>query len=275
MIKIGEYNMLTVARKEGRAFILKTGGEEIPLDRIPKEMDIEIGETLEVFVYTKTDGTPVATISTPYATINEFACMTVVDINRFGAFLDWGIEKDLFVHRKEQQYQMKKGKKYPVYVCLDKSGRKVQGTGQIEQYFNNDTSKLKQGDKVNLMIYAITEIGIMAIVNNQYSGMLYINECFEKVKIGDIKQGYIKKIRQDGKIDLTLYAHIEKTISDAKTGILEKLTASGGFMPYHDKSDPEEIKLTFNMSKKNFKKAIGGLYKEQKIDLTGRGIKLK
>ncbi|MCP4756464.1 MAG: hypothetical protein GY866_36835 [Proteobacteria bacterium] len=273
-LKIGDYNELKVTGKTEGRFILESREGEIPLVCDVRGAEIATGEVLEVFVYPGTDGELVATLSTPYAVIDEFACMTVVDTNKYGAYLDWGIEKDLFVYRMEQPRPMKKGKKYTVYVRRDEASGRIQGTAFLEQCFNTDTSQLKNGEKVSLLIYGITEIGIMAVVNGQYSGMLYINECFEKLKIGDIKEGFIKKIREDGRIDLTLQPEISKAISNSKRNVLQKLQEADGFLPFHDKSDPEDIKTTFSLSKKNFKKAIGGLYKERRIRISDTGIHL-
>ncbi len=272
-MKIGGYNNLTVSRKIKEKIFLDSEEGEIPLISRVRHKPANPGDELEVFVYPTSDDGLVASLSTPYAVLGEFACMTVVDTNEYGAYLDWGIEKDLFVYKNEQIKTMKKGKQYVVYVRMNENTGTLQGTSKMDQYFRTDTQNLKKGDRVSLLIYAISEIGIMAVVNNHFSGMLYINECFEKLTIGDFRKGYIKKIRTDGKIDLTLQPEITQALSKAKSQILGKLKEAGGFLPYHDKSDPEEIKKAFNLSKKIFKKAIGGLYKDKYIELLEEGIK--
>ena len=273
-MKIGDYNMLKVSRRTKDKILLEADGEEIPLISRIKQQPVYPGDLLEVFVYPTADEGPVATLLTPFATLHEFACMTVADTNSYGAYMDWGIEKQLFVYKNEQIKTMKKGSRYVVFIRMNDKTGTLQGTSKLDEHFNTDTSGLKEKDRVSLLIHAISEIGIMALVNNQYSGMLYINETFEKLKIGDLKTGYIKKIRADGKLDLTLQPEITQAISSSKNTILNKLSKAGGFMPYHDKSDPEEIKKAFNLSKKNFKKAIGGLYKDKQIQILKDGIRL-
>lgn len=273
-MKIGDYNTLKVSRQTRDKILLASEAGEIPLISKIKRKPVNPGDELDVFVYPTADDGLVATLLYPFATLHDFACMTVVDTNEYGAYLDWGIEKNLFVYKNEQIKTMKEGKSYVVYVRLHENTGTLQGSSKLDAYFEIDTGKLSKGDKVSLLIYDITEIGIMAVVNNRYSGMLYINECFEKLKIGDRKEGFVKKIRVDGKIDLTLQAEIGQAISGAKEKILNKLTEAGGFLPYHDKSDPEEIKLAFNLSKKNFKKALGGLYKDGLVQLLSNGIQL-
>ncbi|MBU3918040.1 hypothetical protein KKA14_21130 [bacterium] len=274
MLKIGSINKLKVKRVTGDEYTFTSGTDDIPLVRAPKGLNIEAGEELDVFVFTDKKGKATATLKTPYAVANEFACLTAIDSNDFGTFLDWGIEVDLFVHQKEQASPMKKGKKHVVFIRIDDHTKRIQGSTYLDQYFETDTSDLRNGESVSLMIYAITEIGIMAVVNKRYSGMLYINECFEKLAIGDIRDGYIKKVREDGRIDLTLQPHIVETITNSKDTIIEKLKEAGGFLPFNDKSNPEEIKKMFSMSKKNFKKALGGLYKDRKIHIAENGISL-
>lgn len=273
-MKVGDYNVLKVSERSKNRILLATDQGEIPLISKTRGQIIHPGEMLEVFVYPTVDDGLQASLLTPYAVLHEFACMTVVDTNEYGAYMDWGIEKNLFVYKNEQIKTMKQGKRYVVYVRMNENNGTLQGTSKFDQYFETDTKELKAGDAVSLLIYAITEIGIMAVVNNRYCGMLYINECFEKLSIGDMKKGYIKKVRADGKIDLTLKPEALQAIDESKKKILKKLSKAGGFMPYNDKSDPEEIKKVFSLSKKGFKKAIGGLYKDKKIQLKPEGIQL-
>lgn len=274
-LDIGRYNRLTVKERGEKVYILDSPIGEIPLRCDTRGARIKTGEELEVFIYTDSKHKPVATLSTPYAVLGEFACMTVVDTNAFGAYLDWGIEKDLFVYQKEQKRPMKKGKRYVVHIVRhDKTGS-IQGTSFLENHFSSDTKDLREGEAVSLLIYAITEIGIMAVVNNRFSGMLYVNEVFEKLQIGDVREGFIKKIRRDGKIDLTLKPQVEMAIDKDKTILMKRLHKAGGFLPLHDGSDPDQIRDELNMSKKSFKKAVGGLYREQKITLAEDGIRLR
>jgi len=272
---IGDYNWLKITRRNGRSYILDSSEGEIILIDNTYEIEMEVGEEVEVFVLPTAEDTLIATILTPYAVVGEFACMMAIDSNTFGTYLDWGIEKDLFVYHKDQRRIMVKGKKYVVYVQYDENRRRIRGTSFLEHYFDMDISDLRKEEKVSLLIYDITEIGIMAVVNGRHSGMLYINECFEKIAIGDIRHGYIKKKREDGKLDLTLQPGINTAIHNYKKTVFKKLTfQQDGFLPFNDKSDPEEIKKTFSMSKKNFKRAIGSLYKDKSIYITAKGIYL-
>lgn len=272
MLKIGNYNTLKVSRMTEGRYYLESDEGEVLLVCDTRRKNIVTGQMLEVFVYLDKDGSLIATLSKPYAIANEFAYLKVIGRNNYGAYMDWGIEQDLFVYKKAQEAEMEKDASYVVFIRQDKFSNKIQGTSLIEQYVEEDTSSLRKGEKVSLMIYRFTEIGIMAIVNGRFSGMLYVNECFEKLNIGDIREGFIKKIREDGKLDLTLQGHIVKVLTDSQQVIMDKLNEAGGFLPYHDKTDADEIKRVFSMSKKNFKKAVGGLYKERRIYIAENGI---
>jgi predicted RNA-binding protein (virulence factor B family) len=189
--------------------------------------------------------------------------------------MDWGLEKDLLVPSNEQLGNMVKGQKYVVKVCYHEKTDRVYATGRIEKHCDKNTSGLKAGQKVDLMIYDFSEIGILAIVNNQYSGMLYRNETFKRLEKGEKIEGYITKIRDDGKLDLSLKQTNQESLDKSGTLILEKLKLKNGFIPCHDKSSPKEIKDIFSMSKSEFKKSIGGLYKTGKIEISKEGISLK
>jgi len=274
MLDIGNYNLLKVSRMTEGRYYLETDTDEILLVCDTRKKKIDVGQMLEVFVYLDKDGSSIATLSKPYAIANQFAYLKVVGKNNFGAYMDWGIEQDLFVYSKAQDTEMNNGESHVVFIRKDKFNNKIQGTSFLEQYADDDTSSLRKGEKVSLLIYRFTEIGIMAIVNQRFAGMLYVNECFEKLDVGDIREGFIKKLRDDGKLDLTLQGHIVKVLTDSQQVILDMLKEAGGFLPYHDKSNADQIKNVFSMSKKNFKKAVGGLYKERKIYIAENGISL-
>ncbi|MCX5882750.1 MAG: S1-like domain-containing RNA-binding protein [Deltaproteobacteria bacterium] len=274
MLKIGSYNELVVERMVDFGLYLNKKPDEVllPLKYVPE--NTRPGDTLRVFVYTDSEDRPVATTLEPKAVVGEFAYLIVKDVASFGAFMDWGLEKDLLVPLNQQQDRMKAGKHYVVKVCLDETTGRVYGTNRITHNCDKNPKDLSEGENVDLLIYGITKIGIMAVVNNRYSGLLYRSEVYASVSIGEKTTGYISRIREDGKIDLTLKSPGYQSISGSGAGILETLKKRGGFIPCHDKSSPDEIRRVFSMSKKEFKKAIGGLYKAGSIRITDKGIQI-
>ncbi len=275
MLEIGKFNDLEVLREVDFGYYLGSDKGDILIPRKYVPEGTKIGDVLHVFVYTDSEDRLIATTIDPIAGVGEFAAMRVKDVTNFGAFLDWGIEKDLLVPNSEQHRKLHVGQMTVVRLCLDERTERVIGVGKLNPFLNKDFSALQEGQAVNLMVYDHTDLGIMVLIDDQYSGMLYENEVFEPLEIGDKKKGYIKKIRPDGKIDVRLFKEGVAAIDDSKDTILQKLKASDGFLPYHDKSDTDAIKEAFQMSKKSFKKAIGGLYKEGKIQILDDGILLK
>lgn len=275
MLKIGSFNELVVEREVEFGLYLNPKEDEVllPSKYIPENTNI--GDTIRVFVYTDSEDRPVATTLEPKAVVGQFACLQVKDTTPIGAFMDWGLEKDLLIPNNEQVDPMSVGESHVVKVCLDKTTDRVYGTTLIAGHCDHDTSELVEGQKVSLLIYDITQIGIMAIIDNQYSGMLYKSETFEHVAKGDTKEGYVLKIRDDGKVDLSLKKPGYGSILTSSGIILNVLNNAGGFIPCHDKSSPEEIKNTFSMSKKEFKRTIGSLYKAGEIKIEDGGIRLK
>ncbi|MFZ3048279.1 MAG: S1-like domain-containing RNA-binding protein [Desulfatirhabdiaceae bacterium] len=274
MLEIGSYNELVVQRVVDFGLYLNPKPDEVllPLKYVPE--NTRPGDTLRVFIYTDSEDRPVATTLIPKAVVGEFAYLQVKDAASFGAFLDWGLEKDLLVPLSQQQDRMRPGKRYVVKVCLDELTGRVYGTNRITHNCDKNPKDLSEGEKVDLLIYGITKIGIMAVVNNRYSGLIYRSELYTSVSIGDKTTGYISRIREDGKINLTLKSPGYQSISGSAAAILELLNKKGGFIPCHDKSTPDEIRHTFSMSKKEFKKAIGGLYKAGRIQITDKGIQI-
>ncbi len=275
MLKIGSYNELVVERLVDFGVYLNPKSDEVLLPSKYVPENTRPGDTLRVFVYTDSKDRPIATTLAPKAVVGEFAYLRVKDTTVFGAFMDWGLEKDLLVPVSEQQDRMKAGKKYVIKVCLDEKTRRVYGTSRISRVCDPVPKDLFEGQKVDLLIYGMTKIGISAVVNNRFSGMLYRSDTYIPLSIGEKIEGYISRIRQDGKIDLSLKKPGYRSIRDSRTRIMETLKKSGGHIPCHDKSSPEEIRHTFSMSKKEFKRAIGGLYKEGRIELTETGIREK
>ncbi|CAN5430482.1 S1-like domain-containing RNA-binding protein [soil metagenome] len=274
MLRIGDYNRLQVVKEVDFGMYLKSDQGEILLPKKYIEPGTEVDQFVNVFVYTDSEDRLIATNLKPKAVVDEFAAMKVKHTTDFGAFLDWGLEKDLLVPFREQHRRLKVGDTAVVRVSLDHKTNRVIGVGKLAPFINKDVSGLEEGQKVDLLIYDFTDLGILALINEEYSGMLYANEVFEELEIGDRKEGYIKKIREDGKIDLALQKQGYGAVKDSTEGILESLKKSGGYLPYHDKSDPDEIQKVFKMSKKTFKKAIGSLYKEGNIRIDDKGISL-
>jgi predicted RNA-binding protein (virulence factor B family) len=275
MLDIGSYNNLVVAREVDFGYYLEAEDRtEVLLPRKYFPEGAAIGDMLCVFVYTDSQDRPIATNLTPKAIVGEFACLQVKDVNQYGAFLDWGLEKDLFVPFKLQSPRMEVGKSYVVRLSLDEVSNRVIASSRLGRFFEHDTSALEVGQKVELMIYEKTDLGIKAIVDHQYSGVLYWNEIFEELEIGELREGYIKKVRDDSLVDVSLNKQGYEVVEDLRPVILSKLKEAGGFLPYHSKSDAAQIQQVFKMSKKVFKKIIGGLYKDGTIAIADDGIRL-
>ena len=271
---IGVFNTLTIARLTKVGLFLTDGKDDVllPLKYVPKVY--EIGEEIAVFIYLDHEERIVATTLQPYITVDDFAFLRVNYTNTFGAFLDWGLEKDLFVPFKEQARPMEKGKRYLVYAYLDEKSNRIVASSRTNKFLSNDELTVTQGEEVDLIISHITELGINVIINKLHKGLLYANEVFKDIRTGDKHVGYIKNIRPDNKIDVSLQKLGYESIEPNAQIILDELRASRGFLRLNDDSHPEDIKTVLKMSKKTFKKAIGSLYKEKKIDIRPDGIYL-
>ena len=275
MIQIGKYNTLTVLKETPIGLYLgdsedSNETDEVLLPRRYVPEHAKVGDPLEVFVYLDNESRPVATTKKPYATVDQFAFLVLKERNEFGAFFDWGIDKDVFAPYSEQVGEPETGRKYLVFIFIDERSGRIAATQKWSQATGNDPDEyvedgLTDGAKVNLLIAQETESGYKAIINHKYQGLLYRNEVFETLHAGDERQGFIKRIREDGKIDLALQQQGFGLISDTRQLLLEKLKAANGVIALGDKSDPDEIYDRLNMSKKVFKKTIGGLYKDRLI----------
>lgn len=274
MLKIGNYNQLEIVKEVEFGMYLASDQGEILIPKKWVKEEWDVGDIIEVFIYTDSEDRLIATTLKPFAKVGDFVAMDVKQVTGFGAFLDWGIEKDLLVPLREQHRKLEEGQRCVVKVCLDHKTNRVIGVAKLSAFINKDVQGLQEGDQVELLIYDATDLGMMAMINHEFAGMLYKNEIFEPVKIGDKRIGYIKKIREDGKIDLSLKPSGYKAVLGDQEGVLEALEKAGGFLPLHDKSDPEEIRKAFNLSKKAFKKVIGTLYKEGRILILPEGIRL-
>ncbi len=275
MAKLGRYNLLKVVKRVDFGVYLDGGrdGEILmPIRYVPENCQPE--DRLEVFVYLDSEDRPVATTETPLAQVGEFAYLRAVAVNGPGAFLDWGLMKDLLVPFREQKVRMREGNSYVVYIYEDTETRRIVGSAKIEQFVDKDKPELEANQEVNLLICQQTELGYKAIINNQYMGILYKNEVFQPLDNGQRITGYIKQVRDDFKIDLMLQKPGIDQIEEIAETILAKLKFAGGFLGVTDKSPTDEIYDTFGISKKTYKKAIGYLYKKRLIILESNGIRM-
>lgn len=274
MLAIGKINSLKVVKKQGADVYLDNGtsGKVLLADKKLPE-NCQVGDNLAVFVYVDSEGHLAATTKTPKAEVDDIAWLKVVSLNYVGAFLDWGLPKDLLVPFSEQHHEMEVGKSYLVKVFLDDKNR-IAATTKIDRFIIDESVDFEAGQKVSLIIADKTELGYKAIVNNTHWGLLYQNELFQPLKRGQKLGGYIKQIRDDGKIDLILYQPGYGKVVSLTDNILNKLKQNNGTLMLSDKSPPEAIYAAFGVSKKVFKQAIGALYKKQLITIDKNGIKL-
>ena len=281
MLKIGKYNTLTILRDTQVGLFLGNPEKDpegihdvlLPNKYVPNEF--EIGEELIVFVYLDHEQRPVATTLEPYILLNEFALLRVNYINQVGAFMDWGMEKDILVPFKEQARPMEKGKRYLVYLYMDEKTNRLVASSKTNQFLNNEMLTVENGEEVELIVSHITEIGINVIINEKHKGLLYKDEVYDdSIRTGDRMRGFIKNIRPDNKIDVSLQKQGYENIEPNAEKILDELRVSRGFLRLNDNSHPEDIKTVLKMSKKTFKKAIGALYKEKLIEIKEDGIYL-
>lgn len=274
MISIGRFNILKIDRRTNVGLYLTDGEQDVLLPKKYLPHTYEIGEEMEVFVYLDHEERPVATTIEPYIFLHEFALLKVNYVNDFGAFMDWGLEKDLFVPFREQARPMREGNYYIVYMYMDEKTNRLVGSSKLNQFLNNTDLTVKVGDEVDLIVTHITEAGINVIINEKHKGLMYQNEVFEDFRTGDRIIGYIKNIRSDGKIDVSRSKTGFEKVTDNTSKIIEELRYNNGFLGLNDKSHPDEIKTVLGMSKKTFKQIIGVLYKERKILIKEDGIHL-
>lgn len=273
MIALGTYNTLEILRDTSVGLFLGDGeGNDILLPNKYVPEIYELGDSLSVFCYLDHSERPVATNLEPEILVNEFQLLKVVEVNEFGAFMDWGLEKHLLVPFREQRDKMQEGQWYVVFCYLDPQSNRLVASNKTDKFLNNDTLSVQEGDVVELVVSRQTDLGYEVIINNSHKGLVYANEIFKKISVGDNTKGVIKKIRPDNKVDVSLQPLGEKVLEPAANKIYEQLLAHGGFLGLHDKSDPELIKAELQMSKKTFKKGIGTLYKARKIEIKVDGI---
>ena len=277
-LQIGRTCQLKVNRQVEFGFYLD-GGEQygevlLPNGEIRPDIDVHIGQPLEVFLYLDTQERIVATTHMPLAQVGDFAYLEVAWVNNFGAFLHWGPLKDLFVPFREQKMKMMKGHSYIVHVHLDPETYRIMASAKVEHFLSQDFPPYRTGDQVELLIWQKTDLGLKAIVDGRYGGLLYDTQMFRTLRTGDRVKGYISQVRPDGKLDLSLQCPGQRGVEDFSAQLLRHLQMNGGQTPLGDKSPAEEIYALFGVSKKVFKKAVGDLYRQRLIEISDTGIRL-
>lgn len=275
MIEIGKMNTLRIVKEVDFGLYLDGGvkGEILlPKRYVPEQYEID--GMLEVFIYTDSEDRLIATTEKPHAMVGDIAYLEVLAVNEIGAFLDWGLAKDLLVPFREQRTKMQVGESHIVAVYLDEESERIAASAKLDDFLETTSDDYEAGQEVLLQIWSKTPIGFKVIINDNHLGMLYKDEVFQNLERGQRMKGFIKKVREDKKIDLTLHKPGKDKIDDLADSILAKLKDEGGFLAVTDKSNPELIYNIFGESKKTFKKAIGGLYKKRLISLEEKGIRL-
>jgi len=274
-INVGQFNLMRVDRKVDFGFYMDDGAEGILLPKRFVPSGLQVDDTISVFVYHDSDNRLIATTQEPFAVVGDIAALKVVAITNQGAFLDWGLMKDLFVPVSQQLSSMRLGGKYLVKLYLDKQTGRVAATEKIDNQISNDILTVKEGEKVKLQVYRESDIGYVVIVNQLHQGLVYKNEVFTHLHIGQmIEEGFVKKIREDNKLDIGIGKQGVEKLDDDQVKLIQLLKLHKGFLPYHDKSTPEDIYAFFGISKKAFKMNVGILYKAKKITIEDGGIRL-
>ncbi len=274
-IKLGKFNQLEVV-KEVDFGVYLDGGEDgeilLPTRYVPE--GCRPGDMLNVFVYLDNEERLIATTLTPLVQVGEFAYLEVAWVNQFGAFLNWGLMKDLFVPFREQKMKMEVGRSYIVHAHVDEDSYRIVASAKVERYLSKEMPEYQAGELVDILVWQKTDLGFKAIVNNKYGGLLYQNEIFQPLETGMRMQAYVKQVRDDAKIDLELQRGGARKVDDFAEVLLQYIKEHEGAIPFHDKSNAEDIYNTFGVSKKTFKKAVGELYKKHLIVLEEQEIRL-
>jgi len=274
-IELGKFNQLEVVKQVDFGMYLD-GGEEgeilLPTRYVPE--DCKVGDWLNVFLYLDNEERLIATTLTPLVQVGEFACLEVSWVNQFGAFLNWGLMKDLFVPFSEQKMKMQVGNKYVIHAYIDDESFRIVASAKVDRYLSKEKAPYQPGEEVNILIWQKTDLGFKAIIENMYSGLLYDSEIFQTLHTGDRLKAYIKQVREDGKIDLILQKPGFEKVDDFSKTLYHYIADHGGRIGLNDKSPAEEIYDVFGVSKKTFKKAVGDLYKKRLILLHEDGIEL-
>lgn len=275
-LSLGRFNQLTIVKEVDFGLYLD-GGEvgEVLLPQRYVPSTYVIGETLNVFLYLDSEERLIATTQHPYVQVGEFAFLKVNWTNEHGAFLDWGLMKDLFVPFREQKLKMEKNKFYLIHCHIDEESFRIMGSAKVDRYMSKQMPTYTSGQALDILVAQRTELGFKCVIENRFWGLIYDNEIFQPIHAGNRLQAYIRQVRSDGKVDLMLQRHGKEQRHELTDTILEKLQEAGGTLPFHDKSSVEEIYSTFEVSKKQFKRALSELYKRHKIIIESDSIRLK
>ena len=272
-IKLGSYNQLIIKRQTSVGlFLVDEDDNDILLPNKYVPETFELGEKIDAFCYLDNEERPVATTLKPYVQRDEFAFLQVAEVSEYGAFLDWGLEKHLLVPFREQRQQMLQGEWYVIYCYLDSKSFRLVASSRLDRFLSNEEMELRRGEEVKLMVSRKTDLGWELIVNNKHKGLVYSDGVFEELNPGDKMLGYVKKIRDDQKLDISLQPLGHQKLEPSAEKVYDMLLKNKGVLKLHDRSDPEEVKAKLQMSKKTFKKAIGILYKSRKITIKEDGI---
>lgn len=274
MIKIGEYNVLKVIKEKSMGVFLDDGDIGILLPKRFVPAGTRIGDELKVFLYHDGEDRPIATTQQPLGVLGDIVKLKVVSTNSHGAFLDWGLMKDLFIPRSKQKSFMQPMGYYLVKIVMDEQTGRLAATEKFDSFLSNETLTVKEMELVDLLVYRRSDLGYVVIINNKHTGLLHFNEVYRPIEIGDRFPGFIKKILPENKIDVAAGKPGYNRVEDESDKVLRLLKENDGYLPYHDKSSPEDIYSFFGMSKKTFKMTTGKLYRERKIEFTQTGIKL-
>ena len=275
MAKIGEWANLTILREESFGVYLDAGADldEVLLPRGEMPSEWRIGGEVEVFLYRDSEDRPVATLKHPKVLPGEFAYLKALATTGVGAFLDWGLPKDLLLPFREQRESIEVGASYVVHVHVDPTSDRIVASRRLSRYLDKEAPSYSEGQEVDLMLYGKTELGYKAIINGRHSGVLFANQVFRRLRAGEKTKGYVTQVRPDGKIDLSLYPAVRDRISELETRIEEELDQRGGFWKLCDASPADEIHRALGVSKKSFKRATGALFRKRRIVISNDGIR--
>lgn len=275
MIEIGKINTLTVLRETTVGFYLgDSEGNEVLLPNSYIKEKPDVKSKLEAFIYKDSEDRLIATLRNPIAKLNDYTCLRVNAVSDIGAFMEWGLEKDLFVPYSEQKFNMEEGRYYVVYVYLDDVSKRIVGSSKLDKFLSNEDMKLEGGQEVEIMVTEESPLGYSCIINGLYKGLIYHNDVYQDLFVGEELIAYVKTIREDKLVDISLQKGGFKNVLSATEVILEYLENHDGFVDLHDKSSPEEIAAKFKMSKATFKKSIGVLYRHRKVLIKPNGVYL-
>ena len=275
VVKLGRWNQLTVMRRSDYGMFLdggRWGSILMPRQYVPQ--GCRPGDVVEVFVYLDQSERLVATTETPLAEVGDFAFLRVAWVNQYGAFLDWGLMKDLFVPFREQKMRMEQNRRYMVHVHVDPESRRIVASAKVEHYLDKGIPPYRRGDAVRVLVWQKTDLGLKAIVENRYAGLFYDDELFSEIRAGDHVTAYVKNVRPDGKIDLSMRREGQQGVDDFAEVLFNRLKEAGGFLPYTDNTEAATLAAVFGVSKKTFKRAVGHLYKQRLIRIDDAGLYL-